>query len=61
MKKWGPQDVIACIIIVGCIVMICLGIDGAIKYTLLGVVGAYYGLDLTPFIKLGRRQGKKEE
>ncbi len=61
MKAWKPQDVIACLIIVGCIVMICIGIDGTVKWTLLGVVGAYYGIDLTPFIKLGRRQGKKEE
>ena len=61
MKKWGPQDVIACIIITGCIVMIIIGIDSMVKWTLLGVVGAYYGIDLTPFIKLGRNQGKKEE
>ena len=61
MNAWKPPDVIACLIIVGCIVMIIMGIDGAIKYTLLGMVGAYYGIDLTPWIKLGRRQGKKEE
>ena len=59
--KWEPKDVIACIIIVGCIVMICLGIDGTIKYTLLAIVGAYYGLDLTPWFKIGRRQKPKEE
>ncbi len=61
MKAWKPQDVIAVIIVTGCMVMICIGIDGTVKWTLLGVVGAYYGIDLTPFIKLGRRQGKKEE
>jgi len=61
MKKWGPPDVIAMIIIVGCIVMLIIGIDGTVKFTLLGVVCAYYGIDLTPFIKLGRNQGKKEE
>ncbi len=58
LEKWEPKDVIACLIIVGCIVMIILGLDGVLKYTLLGVVCAYYGIDLTPFIKLGRRQGK---
>jgi len=36
--------------------MICLGINGNIKFTLLAVVGLYYGIDLTPFIKLGRKQ-----
>lgn len=59
--KWEPKDVIACIIIAGCIAMICLGIDGTVKWTLLAMVGAYYGIDLTPFIKLGRRQKSKEE
>jgi len=41
--------------------MIIIGIDSMVKWTLLGVVGAYYGIDLTPFIKLGRNQGKKGE
>lgn len=58
--KWEPKDVIACIIVAGCIVMICIGINSTIKWTLLGIVGAYYGLDLTPFIKLGRRQKSKK-
>lgn len=59
--KWQPKDVIACIIVAGCIAMICMGINSAIKWTLLAIVGAYYGIDLTPFIKLGRRQNKKEQ
>ena len=59
--KWQPKDVIACIIILGCIAMICLGIDGSIKYTLLVIVAAYYGIDLTPWIKLGRNQKKGKE
>ncbi len=58
--KWKPADVIACIIIIGCITMICLGINGTIKFTLLGVVSLYYGIDLTPFIKLGRNQKPKD-
>ncbi|MBA7530858.1 hypothetical protein ES705_23069 [subsurface metagenome] len=56
---WKPQDVIACIVIIGGITMICLGIDGNVKYGLLAVVGLYYGIDLTPFIKLGRNQKPK--
>ena len=59
--KWTPKDVIALVIITGCIVMIVLGIDGIVKYTLLGIVGAYYGMDFTPFIKLGRKQNGKKE
>lgn len=57
---WKPQDVIACIVIIGSITMICLGIDGTVKFILLGVVGLYYGIDLTPFIKLGRNQKPKD-
>lgn len=59
--KWKPQDVIAIIIVLGCIIMIIIGIDGIVKYTLLAIVAAYYGIDLTPFIKLGRRQKKEKE
>lgn len=59
--KWQPKDVIACIIVTGCITMIILGLDGTIKWTLLGIVGAYYGIDLTPFIRLGRRQKNNKE
>jgi len=58
--KWQPKDVIACIIVAGSIAMICLGIDSLIKWILLAVVGVYYGIDLTPFIKLGRNQTTKK-
>lgn len=58
--KWEPKDVIACIIVAGCIAMIVLGLDGTIKWTLLAVVGAYYGIDLTPFIRVGRKQKRKD-
>lgn len=54
--KWEPKDVIACIIIIGCIVMKCLGHDSILSWSLIGIIAAYYGIDLTPFIKLGRNQ-----
>ena len=59
--KWQPKDVIAVIIVLGSIAMILVSIDGIVKFTLLGIVAAYYGIDLTPFIKLGRRQKKEKE
>jgi len=59
--KWEPKDVIAIIIILGCITLKCLGYDSVISWALLGVVAAYYGIDLTPFIHLGRNQKGKEE
>jgi len=59
--KWQPKDVIAVIIIVACFVLKALGMDGTLSWALLGVVGAYYGIDLTPGIKIGRKQKPKEE
>jgi len=58
--KWQPKDVIAVIIIVGCFTLLIMGRDSYISWTLLGVVGLYYGIDLTPFIKLGRNQKPKK-
>jgi len=58
--KWKPQDVIACIIVAACCFLIIAGYDGTIKYTLLAIVGLYYGIDLTPWLKLGRRQKPPE-
>ena len=59
--KWMPKDVIAVIIIIACFALLALGRDSVITWTLLGVVGAYYGIDLTPWLKLGRNQGKEKE
>ena len=58
--KWGPQDVIACIIVVGCFTLLGMGLNTVISWALFGVVVSYYGIDLTPWIKLGRRQKTKE-
>lgn len=61
--KWVPKDVIACIIVVGCLALLIMGRDTIVTWTLLAVVGAYYGIDLTPWFRIGRNQGgkKKEE
>lgn len=59
--KWQPKDVIAIIIVLGAIVLLYQGINNLIGWTLLGIVGAYYGIDFTPFIKLGRNQKPKKE
>lgn len=61
IKKWQPKDVIALVVIIGAIILLAMGIDSLVGWTLLAIVAAYYGIDLTPFIKLGRNQkGKKE-
>ena len=46
--------VLACVI--GGTVMICTGHDGTIGVVMLGIVGGYLGLDLTPWIPLGKNQ-----
>lgn len=61
LAKWKPIDIISLVLIIACLVMILMGFDGQIKFTLLAVVGLYYGIDLTPFIKLGRNTKPKEE
>lgn len=60
MKKWQPKDVIALVVIVGAVYLLATGIDSWVGASLLGIVAAYYGIDLTPFIKVGRNQKGKE-
>lgn len=59
--KWQPKDVIALVILAGTFGLMALGHNSALSWTTLGVVCAYYGIDFTPFIKLGRNQGRKKE
>jgi hypothetical protein len=58
--KWQPRDVIASIIVVGALTLLVIGRDTWVAGTLLAVTCAYYGIELTPFIHLGRNQHKKE-
>ena len=59
MKKWMPKDCIAALVIVIAGVLLFTGIDGKVGWTLVAVVCTYYGIDFTPFIKLGRNQKPK--
>lgn len=60
--KWAPKDVIALVIIVGAIYLLATGVNSYVGWTLVGIVGAYFGIDLTPWLKVGRNQkGKKED
>ncbi len=58
--KWQPKDVIALVVIIGAIALLWQGIDNIVAFALLGIVAAYYGIDLTPFIKIGRNQKHKK-
>lgn len=54
--KWKPIDCISLVIIIGCFLLLGLGKDSYISWCLLGVVGGYYGIDLTPWLRVGRNQ-----
>ncbi len=49
--------VLACVI--GGIILIIKGIDHTVGVILLIIVGSYLGLDLTPWVPLGRNQKRK--
>ncbi len=49
--------VLACVI--GGIILLVRGIDSTVGVILLSIVGSYLGLDLMPFVPLGKNQKKK--
>ena len=51
--------VLACII--GGIILLVRGIDSTVGVILLVIVGSYLGLDLMPFIPLGKNQRNKKD
>ena len=51
--------VLACV--VGGIILIIGGIDHTVGIILLIIVGSYLGLDLTPWVPLGKNQKRKPE
>jgi len=60
--KWEPKDVIALVVIVVAGILLGMGFNGKVGWSLVAVVCAYYGIDLSPWIHLGKNQkGKKEK
>ncbi len=59
--KWTPRDAIALVVILGAFGLIAMGLNGRVGWTLVAVIAAYYGMDLTPSIHLGRKQKPKKE
>ena len=49
--------VLACV--VGGIILVIQGINGTVGVILLVIVGGYLGLDLTPWVPLGKNQKRK--
>lgn len=50
--------VLACII--GGIILLVKGIDSTVGVIMLIIVGSYLGLDLTPWVPLGKNQRRKD-
>jgi len=59
--KWQPKDVIAIMILMGTFTLMGLGHNSALSWTTFGVVCAYYGIDLSPWFRVGRVQKPKKE
>jgi len=59
--KWMPKDIIAILVICIAGYLLSQGIDTQVGWALIAIVAGYYGIDLTPLIKIGRVQGKKKE
>jgi len=50
--------VLACVI--GGVILLIRGIDSTVGVILLIIVGSYLGLDLMPFVPLGKNRSKKK-
>lgn len=61
MKRWCAKDVVAIILIGGGIYLMSQGINHWVGGSLVAVACGYFGIDLAPFIKTGRNQGKSKE
>lgn len=59
--KWQPKDVIALVVIIIAGVLLGMGINNQVGWALIIIICGYYGIDLTPWFKVGRNQGKKKE
>ena len=59
--KFKPKDIVAILVVIVAASLLHRGIDSTVGWSLLGIVGGYYGIDFLPFIKWGRNQGKKEK
>jgi len=55
-SKLRPQDLIACMVIITCGVLLGMGKDHIIGIALLAVIGGYYGIDVTPLGDILRRK-----
>lgn len=61
MKKWTPRDIVAVLIVAGAVYLLATGVNDKVGWALVAIVAGYYGIDFTPWFKVGRNQGKKKE
>ncbi|MBA7698141.1 hypothetical protein ES703_106816 [subsurface metagenome] len=58
--KWQPKDVIALVVILIAGGLLFTGTNGRVGWALIVVVCAYYGIDLSPWFRIGRNQKPKK-
>jgi len=59
LAKWEPKDVIALVVIIIAGILLAQGIDGRVGWSLIIIICGYYGIDLSPWLKVGRNQKNK--
>lgn len=55
------KDIFSCLVVICATVLLALHIDTVIGFTLLAIVAAYYGIDLTPYLRIGRNQKPRRQ
>ena len=60
MSEIRPIDIIAVVLIIGCLTLLALGVDGFIQLILACVVGYYFGRRPELILAIKNGQGKKQ-
>ena len=56
--KLEAKDLVALVVVICATILLAIGRDSYVGIALVAVVAGYYGIDLTPWIPLGRNQKK---
>ena len=59
LSKLRPPDLVAIMVICTCGILLGMGKDSVVSYTLLTVVAGYYGIDVSPLGAILRRKNRK--
>lgn len=57
--KLEGKDIFSIVVVICATILLLTGTDTVVGFCLLGVVAGYYGIDLTPWIHLGRNRTRR--